>query len=146
MSLHSQDTSSSKVVTVKIDGEDYRLCLSDQQDEHFLLQLADDVNGVIRKMREEVPHVGYPYLLVLACLHLAEKSYTGDKSSMVKDLEKSFLEKEKFSRNGDFSKVENGAPLRKEDFLEKGNFLEKRKVLERLFAIEKKLDEEKGTS
>lgn len=140
MSLHSQDTSSSKVVTVKIDGEDYRLCLSDQQDEHFLLQLADDVNGVIKKMREEVPHVGYPYLLVLACLHLAEKSYTSAKPSMVKDLEKGFLEKEKFSGNGDFSKVENGAPLEKE------NFLEKRKVLERLFAIEKKLDEGKGTS
>lgn len=140
MSLHSQDTSSSKVVTVKIDGEDYRLCLSDQQDEHFLLQLADDVNGVIRKMREEVPHVGYPYLLVLACLHLAEKSYTSAKPSMVKDLEKSFLEKEKFLGNGDFSKVQNGAPLEKE------NFLEKRKVLERLFAIEKKLDEGKGTS
>lgn len=140
MSLHSQDTSSSKVVTVKIDGEDYRLCLSDQQDEHFLLQLADDVNGVIKKMREEVPHVGYPYLLVLACLHLAEKSYTSTKPSMVKDLEKGFLEKEKFSGNGDFLKVENGAPLEKE------NFLEKRKVLERLFAIEKKLDEGKGTS
>lgn len=140
MSLHSQDTSSSKVVTVKIDGEDYRLCLSDQQDEHFLLQLADDVNGVIKKMREEVPHVGYPYLLVLACLHLAEKSYTSAKPSMVKDLEKGFLEKEKFSGNGDFLKVENGAPLEKE------NFLEKKKVLERLFAIEKKLDEEKGTS
>lgn len=140
MSLHSQDTSSSKVVTVKIDGEDYRLCLSDQQDEHFLLQLADDVNGVIKKMREEVPHVGYPYLLVLACLHLAEKSYTSAKPSMVKDLEKGFLEKEKFSGNGDFLKVENGAPLEKE------NFLEKRKVLERLFAIEKKLDEGKGTS
>lgn len=140
MSLHSQDTSSSKVVTVKIDGEDYRLCLSDQQDEHFLLQLADDVNGVIKKMREEVPHVGYPYLLVLACLHLAEKSYTSAKPSMVKDLEKGFLEKEKFSGNGDFLKVENGAPLEKEDFLEK------KKVLERLFAIEKKLDEGKGTS
>lgn len=140
MSLHSQDTSSSKVVTVKIDGEDYRLCLSDQQDEHFLLQLADDVNGVIKKMREEVPHVGYPYLLVLACLHLAEKSYTSAKPSMVKDLEKGFLKKEKFSGNGDFLKVENGAPLEKE------NFLEKKKVLERLFAIEKKLDEGKGTS
>ena len=117
MSLYPNDTTSQKVVTVKIDGEDYRLRLSEQQDEHFLLKLAEDVDAVVKKMREEVPHVGYPYLLVLACLHLAEKNYTTAQGFPTKEVTK-----------------EMGKEMGK-------NFLEKEKVLKHLFAIEKKIDE-----